>query len=105
MKSRTWTTLGVANGTSETRRDAETGILKSESETKKCSGLIEKQICGQQTQNLRFREPLVGCARFRHLGKICRDFQRTIHHPSHSEIAEMMLHNLRYDTPSIKYYY
>ena len=37
---------------SETRRDAKTGILKSEPETKKCSDLIEKQICDRQTQNL-----------------------------------------------------
>ena len=36
--------IGVANGKSETCRDAETGILKSEPETKKCSDLIEKHI-------------------------------------------------------------
>ena len=47
--------LEVVNGKSETRRDAETGILKSEPETKKCSDLIEKQICDRQTQNLRLR--------------------------------------------------
>ena len=58
------TILGVVNGKSETHRDAETGILKFEPETKKCSDLIEKQICDQQTQNLRLRDPLVGCARF-----------------------------------------
>ena len=38
--------LGVANSKSETHRDVETGILKSKPETKKCSDLIEKQICG-----------------------------------------------------------
>ena len=45
---------------SETRRDTETGILKSEPETKKCSDLIEKHIyiCDQQTQDLRLRDPL-----------------------------------------------
>ena len=65
----------MANSKSETRRDDKTGILKSETETKKCSDLIEKQICDRQTQNLRFRDPLVGCrARFRDLGRICRDF-------------------------------
>ena len=37
-------TLGVANGKSETHRDAETGILKSETETEKFSDLIEKHI-------------------------------------------------------------
>ena len=32
---------------------------------KKCSDLIEKQICDQQTQNLRLQGlQLVGCARF-----------------------------------------
>ena len=65
---------GVANGKSETRRDTKTGILKSEPETKKCNDLIEKQICDRETQNLRLRDPLVGCARFRDLGRICRDF-------------------------------
>ena len=64
----------MANGKSETRRDAETGILKSEPKTKKCSDLIEKQICERQTQSLRLRDPLVGCAKFRDLGRICRDF-------------------------------
>ena len=34
-------------------RLAETGILESQPDTKKCSDLIEKQICDQQTQNLR----------------------------------------------------
>ena len=67
------TLLGVANGKSETRRDAETGILKSESETKKWSNFMEKQICDRQKQNLRLRDPLVGCTRFRHLGRTCRD--------------------------------
>ena len=43
----------MANGKSETRRDAETGILKSETKTKKFSDLIEKHIGDQQTQNLR----------------------------------------------------
>ena len=60
---------------SETRRDAEAGILKSEPETKKCSGLIEKHICDEQTQNLRLRDPLESSARFRDLGRICRDSQ------------------------------
>ena len=36
--------LGVVNGKSETRRDAETGIFKSETETEKFSDLIEKHI-------------------------------------------------------------
>ena len=47
--------VGVANGKSETRRDAETGILKSETETEKFSDLIEKHtiFCDRQTQNLR----------------------------------------------------
>ena len=49
---------GVANGKSKTHQDAETGILKSEPKTKKCSDLIEKQICDQQTQNLRLQDPL-----------------------------------------------
>ena len=48
-------------------RLAETGVLKSEPETKKCNDLIEKQICDRQTQNLRLRDPLVGCAKFRDL--------------------------------------
>ena len=66
--------VGVANGKSETRRDAaETGILKSEPETKKCSDLIEKHVCDRQTQNLRLRDPLVGSARFQDLDRICRD--------------------------------
>ena len=50
---------------------AETGILKSEHETKKCSDLIEKHICDQQTQNLRLRDPSVGSARFRDMDRIC----------------------------------
>ena len=50
--------LGVANGKSETRRDAETGILKSEPEMKKFSDLIVKQICDRQAQNLRLRDLL-----------------------------------------------
>ena len=66
--------LGVANGRSETRRDTETGILKSKTETENFSDLIEKHICDRQTQNLRLRDPLLGCARFRDLGRICRDF-------------------------------
>ena len=67
---------------SETRRDAETGILKSEPETKKCSGLIEKHICDRQTQNLRLRNPLESSARFRDLGRICRDSQFSeVHSP------------------------
>ena len=64
----------MAIGKSETRRDAEAGILKSEPETKKCSDLIEKHICDRQTQNLRLRDPLVGSARFRDLDRICREF-------------------------------
>ena len=66
-------------------RHSKTGFLKSEPETKKCSDLmIEKQICDRQTQNLRLRDSLIGCARFQDLGRICQDFfffQRTIHHP------------------------
>ena len=61
------------NGKSETRRDAKTGILKSEPETKKCSDLIEKYICDRQTQNLILRDPLVGSVKFRDLDRICRD--------------------------------
>ena len=34
--------LGMANGKSETRRDAETGIFKSETETENFSDLIRK---------------------------------------------------------------
>ena len=73
--------IGVANGESETRRDWH---FKSETETEKFSDLIEKHICDRQIQNVRLPDPLVGCARFRDLGRICRDFsifQRTIHHP------------------------
>ena len=66
--------LGVVNGKSETRRDAETDILKSETETENFSDLIEKHIYDRQTQNLRLQDPLVGCARFWDLGRICRDF-------------------------------
>ena len=55
-------------------RLAETGILKSETETENFSDLIEKHICDRQTQNLRLRDPLLGCARFRDLGRVCRDF-------------------------------
>ena len=55
-------------------RDAENGTVKSETETEKFSDLIEKQICDRQTQNLRLRDPLPDCARFRDLGRICRDF-------------------------------
>ena len=58
---------------SETRRDAETGVLKSEPEAKKCSDLMEKHICDRQTQNLRLRDPLESSARFPDLGRICRD--------------------------------
>ena len=57
----------MVNGKSETRRDTKTGTLKSETKTKKLSDLIEKHICDQQTQNLRLRDPLVGCAIFRDL--------------------------------------
>ena len=56
--------LGVANGKFETHRDTETGILKSEPETKKCTDLIEKHICDRQTQNLRLKDPLESSARF-----------------------------------------
>ena len=35
---------GGANGKSETRRDAETGVLKSETETENFSDLTEKHI-------------------------------------------------------------
>ena len=45
------TDLGVGNGGSETCQDAETGILKSEPETKKCNDLREKQICDRQTKS------------------------------------------------------
>ena len=55
-------------------RLAKTGILKSETETEKFSDLIEKHICDRQTQNLRIQDAIVGCARFRHLGRICQDF-------------------------------
>ena len=55
-------------------RLAETGILKSETETENFSDLIEKHICDRETQNLKLRDPLLGCARFRDLGRICRDF-------------------------------
>ena len=70
----------MANGKSETRRDAQTGILKSEPEMKKCNDLIEKQICDQQTQNLRLRDPLVGAARFRDLGRISETFHFSENH-------------------------
>ena len=64
----------MANGKSETHRDAETGVLKSAPERKKCSDLIEKQICDRQTQDLRLRDPLGDCARFREPRRVCRDF-------------------------------
>ena len=67
--------LGWRMVKSETRRDAETGILKSEPEMKKCSDLIGKHMCDRQTQNLRIRDPLESSARFRDLGRICRDSQ------------------------------
>ena len=54
-------------------RHAETGILKFEPETKKCSGLIEKHRCDQQAQNQRLQGPIVGSVRFRDLDRICRD--------------------------------
>ena len=56
------------------QRLAETGILKSETETETFTDLIEKLICDRQTQNLRLQDPLVGCVRFRDLGRVCRDF-------------------------------
>ena len=67
----------MANGKSETRRDAETGISKPETETGKFSDLIEKHIhiCDRQTQNLRLRDPLLGCLRFRDLGRIAETSQ------------------------------
>ena len=71
----------MANGKTESRRDAETGILKSEPETKKCGDLIEKHICDRQTQNLRLRDPLVGSAVFRDLDRICRDSHFSKDHP------------------------
>ena len=40
----TISTLGVANGKSETHRDAKTGILKSETEAETFSDLTEKHI-------------------------------------------------------------
>ena len=73
---------GVVNGKSETRRDAKTGILKSETEMEKFSDLIEKHICGQQTQNPRLQDPLVGCVRFQHLGRICSFFRGPFTTPS-----------------------
>ena len=56
---------------SETRRDWH---LKIRGRDKKCSDLIEKQICDRQAQNLRLRDLLVGFARFRDLGRTCRHF-------------------------------
>ena len=56
--------IGVANGKSETCQDVETGTLKSETEPEKFSDLIEKHICDRQTQNMRLRDPLLGCVRF-----------------------------------------
>ena len=64
--------VGVANGKSETRRDAaETGTLKPQTEMEKFSDLIKKHIRDRQTQNLRLRDPFLGCTRFRDLGRIC----------------------------------
>ena len=46
--------IGMANGKSETRRDAKTGTLKSETEAEfKFSDLIEKHLYDRHTQNLR----------------------------------------------------
>ena len=77
MASAYYAFIGVANGKSKTHRDAEAVILKSEPKTKKCSDLVEKQICDRQTQNLRLGDPLVGCARFRDLGIV--EFAETSH--------------------------
>ena len=44
------------------QRVAETDVFKSETETEKLSDLIEKHICDRQIQNVRLRDPLVGCA-------------------------------------------
>ena len=55
-------------------RLAETGILKSETETEKFSDLIEKHklYVTDKTQNLRLHDPLLGlCKIFRDLGRIC----------------------------------
>ena len=53
----------------------EAGILKFKTETENFnSDLIEKHIYNRQTQNLRLRDPLLGCVRFQDLGRICRDF-------------------------------
>ena len=48
-------TVGVANG-------------KSETETEKFSDVIEEHICDRQIQNVRLRDPLIGCARYPRLG-------------------------------------
>ena len=54
--------------------DVKTDNFKSETKTEKFSDLIEKHIFDRQKQNVRLRDPLVGCARFQDLGRICRDF-------------------------------
>ena len=89
--SNTQCQLGVAYGKSETRRDAETGILKSETELEKFSDLNEKHIGDWQTQNLRLRDPLVGNVRdsetWVEFAKTSR-FHRTIHHPFNYLISQ-----------------
>ena len=72
----------VENGKSETRRDAKTGILKSELETKKCSDLIDP---GPISRLCEIPRLLV--------------FQRTIHHPSWRNTVQYLqeysqLHNV-----------
>ena len=59
------------NGKSERRRDAETGILKSETETENFSDLIEKHICDQTDAKSETPRPIT---RFRDLSRISQDF-------------------------------
>ena len=76
----------MANGKSETRRDAETGILKSETETENFSDLIEKHICDRQTQSLRLRDPLLGLCQISETWVEFAEtshFHRTIRDPFH----------------------
>ena len=88
----------VPNGKSETHRDAETGILKFETETENFSDLIEKHICDRQMQHLRLRDPLLRCARFRDLGRICRDFSFFI---GPFTTPHKVLHCLEFDCISV----
>ena len=87
-------------------RLTEIGILKSEPETKKGSHLIEKQKCDRETQNLRFRDPLVGCARFRDLGRICQDFSFLEDHspPLHGSVQHQvqMQTDIKFDCDTSK---